>query len=92
MIVTPSAIGSRKEREIRSLGGVPIVEDCVAFQYRNDEGYPCADDKPVFVEDVVRNAAAILREDNRTTSFTVKTVNHESIHDHNAFAIVSSGG
>lgn len=47
-------------------------------------------DNPVFVEDVVRNAAAILRGDDRVASFTVKTVNHESIHDHNAFAVVVS--
>ncbi len=47
-------------------------------------------DNPVFVEDVVRNAAAILRDDPRIASFTVKTVNHESIHDHNAFAVVRS--
>lgn len=47
-------------------------------------------DNPVFVEDVVRNAAAILREDKRIAAFTVKTVNHESIHDHNAFALVTS--
>ncbi|HIG29795.1 MAG TPA: GTP cyclohydrolase I FolE2 [Verrucomicrobiales bacterium] len=47
-------------------------------------------DNPVFVEDVVRNVAEILREDSRIASFRVKTVNHESIHDHNAFAIVTS--
>jgi GTP cyclohydrolase IB len=45
-------------------------------------------DNPVFVEDVVRNAAVILKEDTRIASFRVKTINHESIHDHNAFAIV----
>jgi len=46
-------------------------------------------DNPVFVEDVVRNAAALLRADGRIASFTVKAVNHESIHDHNAFAVIS---
>ena len=46
-------------------------------------------DNPVFVEDVVRNAAALLHADGRVASFTVKAVNHESIHDHNAFAVVS---
>ncbi|MGK0189526.1 MAG: GTP cyclohydrolase I [Verrucomicrobiales bacterium] len=48
-------------------------------------------DNPVFVEDVVRNAAAILKKDKRIASYSVKTVNHESIHDHNAFAVVTSG-
>ena len=46
---------------------------------------------PVFVEDVVRNAAAILKADERVASFRVRAVNHESIHDHNAFAVVVSG-
>lgn len=46
-------------------------------------------ENPVFVEDVVRNAAALLRADQRVESFTVKAVNHESIHDHNAFAVLS---
>lgn len=46
-------------------------------------------DNPVFVEDVVRNAAALLAKDPRVASFTVKAVNHESIHDHNAFAVIS---
>lgn len=46
-------------------------------------------DNPVFVEDVVRNAAALLLADPRVDSFTVKAVNHESIHDHNAFAVIS---
>jgi len=55
-------------------------------KYVTEEAY----DNPVFVEDVVRNAAAILRDDPRIASFVVKTVNHESIHDHNAFAVVTS--
>ena len=46
-------------------------------------------DNPVFVEDVVRNAAEILRDDDRVAAFTVKAVNHESIHNHNAFAQVT---
>ncbi|MGA0846405.1 MAG: GTP cyclohydrolase FolE2 [Luteolibacter sp.] len=49
-------------------------------------------DRPVFVEDVVRNAAALLRADPRVARFRVKAVNHESIHDHNAFAVVSGMG
>ena len=46
-------------------------------------------DNPVFVEDVVRNAAAQLDADPRIASFTVRAENHESIHDHNAFAVVT---
>jgi len=43
-------------------------------------------DNPVFVEDMVRNVAATLREDPRTRWFAIEAENHESIHNHNAFA------
>jgi GTP cyclohydrolase IB len=43
-------------------------------------------DNPVFVEDMVRNAALKLQKDHRMTWFRVKAVNHESIHNHSAFA------
>ena len=45
-------------------------------------------DNPVFVEDVVRNVAGRLREDERIASFEVCAVNLESIHNHSAFAVV----
>ena len=44
---------------------------------------------PVFVEDIVRNVAIKLREDQRITQFTVTAENHESIHNHNAYAVVT---
>ena len=47
-------------------------------------------DNPVFVEDVVRNAAAQLQSDPRIEWFEVRAVNHESIHNHSAFAVVRS--
>ncbi len=46
-------------------------------------------DNPVFVEDVVRNVASRLREDERIASFEVRAVNLESIHNHSAFAVVT---
>lgn len=46
-------------------------------------------ENPAFVEDVVRNAALRLRADQRITGFTVECVNHESIHNHNAYARTS---
>lgn len=69
-------------------GSAPIY----ALLKRPDERHVTmqAFDNPVFVEDVVRNAAAILKADPRVASFSVRAVNHESIHDHNAFAIVVS--
>ena len=45
-------------------------------------------DNPVFVEDVVRNVARTLRDDERMTWFEVRVVNQESIHNHSAFARV----
>ncbi len=45
-------------------------------------------DNPVFVEDVVRNVAKRLRDDDRLVWFEVRAVNHESIHNHSAFAVV----
>ena len=46
---------------------------------------------PVFVEDVVRNTALLLKKDKRVVKFSVRALNHESIHAHNAFAVVVSG-
>lgn len=43
-------------------------------------------DNPVFVEDMVRATAAKLKVDPRITWFRVHAENHESIHNHNAFA------
>lgn len=43
-------------------------------------------DKPAFVEDVVRQAAAELKADPRIVWLEVKAETIESIHDHNAFA------
>ena len=67
-------------------GSAPVY----ALLKRTDERFVTmqAYDNPVFVEDVVRNAAALLRADQRVYSFSVKAVNQESIHDHNAFASI----
>ncbi len=43
-------------------------------------------DNPVFVEDLVRNVALRLMDDDRIAWFRVQAVNQESIHNHNAFA------
>lgn len=49
-------------------------------------------DNPVFVEDMVRNVASQLQDDSRVAWFRVHAVNHESIHNHGAFASVTSAG
>ncbi len=46
-------------------------------------------DKPVFVEDMVRDVADQLQADSRVAAFTVEAVNAESIHNHAAFARLS---
>jgi GTP cyclohydrolase I len=46
-------------------------------------------DNPVFVEDMVRNVAAKLRDDQRVVWFKVFALNDESIHNHGAFASVT---
>lgn len=46
-------------------------------------------DNPVFVEDMVRNVAQVLRGDARVAWFRVHARNEESIHNHAAFAEVS---
>ena len=69
-------------------GSAPIY----ALLKRPDERHVTmqAYENPVFVEDVVRNAVALLKADPRVASFSVRAVNHESIHDHNAFAVISA--
>lgn len=48
-------------------------------------------DEPRFVEDMVRNVSVKLREDVRVDAWQVKVTNHESIHQHNAYAVVRGG-
>ncbi len=57
---------------------------------RDDERFVtmAAYDNPVFVEDMVRNVASALRDDERVAWFRVHAVNQESIHNHAAFAEV----
>ncbi len=47
-------------------------------------------DNPRFVEDLVRDVAAGLRADARLSDWTVEVENHESIHNHSAWAVVHS--
>lgn len=43
-------------------------------------------DHPAFVEDIVRDVAIRLQQDERIVWFRVHALNEESIHNHNAFA------
>lgn len=57
---------------------------------RPDEKYVTehAYDNPRFVEDVVRELALLLDNDKRIRAYRVKVRSIESIHNHNAFAVV----
>jgi GTP cyclohydrolase IB len=45
-------------------------------------------DNPKFVEDMVRDVAAILNLDERITAYVVESENFESIHNHSAYALI----
>ena len=46
-------------------------------------------DNPKFVEDMVRDIASKLIDDDRITAYTVESENFESIHNHSAYARIS---
>ena len=45
-------------------------------------------DHPRFVEDMVREVALAFDADERITAYRIEVENHESIHDHNAYAMI----
>ncbi len=45
-------------------------------------------DNPKFVEDLVRDIAAVLDADDRIEAYIVESENFESIHNHSAFAVI----
>jgi GTP cyclohydrolase I len=45
-------------------------------------------DNPKFVEDMVRDVAAVLNADDRIVSYIVESENFESIHNHSAYALI----
>jgi GTP cyclohydrolase I len=45
-------------------------------------------DNPKFVEDMVRDVAALLNLDERVTRYVVESENFESIHNHSAYAVI----
>lgn len=48
-------------------------------------------DNPKFVEDMVRDIAARLNDDERISAYIVESENFESIHNHSAYALISKG-
>jgi len=57
---------------------------------RPDEKYVTerAYDNPKFVEDMVRDVAACLNDDDRIVAYVVESENFESIHNHSAYAMI----
>ncbi|ADL56272.1 GTP cyclohydrolase FolE2 [Gallionella capsiferriformans] len=57
---------------------------------RPDEKYVTerAYDNPKFVEDMVRDVAAVLNADARIDAYVVESENFESIHNHSAYALI----
>jgi GTP cyclohydrolase IB len=49
-------------------------------------------DNPKFVEDMVRDVAAVLNLDERIEAYVVEAENFESIHNHSAYAQIEKGG
>ncbi len=56
-------------------------------KYVTEQGY----NNPKFVEDVVRDVAMLLLQDNNITWFSVSAENFESIHNHSAYAYIEHG-
>src|ERR1700737_4007809 len=46
---------------------------------------------PVFVEDLVRNIAGMANKDARIDWYRIEAENYESIHNHNAYAMIEKG-
>ncbi len=74
---------------------VAIVEKCASTQVfavlkRLDEKFVTEDayDNPKFVEDIVRDLTVALDKEKNISWFRVASENFESIHNHNAYAVV----
>lgn len=74
---------------VESLGSAEIY----SLLKRPDEKYVTehAYEHPKFVEDMVRDITGRLREDDRVVWFRVESENQESIHTHNAYALIEEG-
>jgi len=74
--------------EIIEIAESSASSDVYALLKREDEKYVTeqAYNRPMFVEDVVREVADKLKKDPRFTWFSVEAENLESIHNHSAYA------
>ncbi len=72
-----------------------IVEQAASTQVfavlkRPDEKWvtEAAYDNPKFVEDIVRDLAIVLNDEDRIAWYQLDSTNYESIHNHNAYALI----
>ncbi len=74
---------------VESCGSAPLIN----LLKRPDEKYvtELAYENPVFVEDLVRNVALKLNDSSSIDRYQIRVTNHESIHTHNAYAVVKKG-
>jgi GTP cyclohydrolase I len=89
-------IRSRKAVWIEDLIGIiesSASSELYALLKRQDEKAVTerAYENPVFVEDLVRNVALKLNAHPDVTWYKVEAENHESIHNHNAYACIEKG-
>jgi GTP cyclohydrolase I len=89
-------IRSRKPVWIEDLIGIiesSASSELYALLKRQDEKAVTerAYENPVFVEDLVRNVALTLNAHADVTWYKVEAENHESIHNHNAYACIEKG-
>jgi len=61
-----------------------MVAETPRRKIRHERAY----DNPKFVEDMVRDVAAVLNADDRVDAFIVESENFESIHNHSAYALI----
>ena len=76
--------------DVIALAEKSASSDLYALLKRPDEKYVAehAYENPRFVEDIVRIIANELMKDEKITWFSVRSVNFESIHNHNAYAYI----
>lgn len=80
--------------DITSVVEESASSELYALLKREDEKFVTekAYENPVFVEDLVRNVVVKLRKNKSITWYTVEAENFESIHNHNAYAMIESDG
>ncbi len=78
---------------------IRLVESCASCELysvlkRPDEKHVTEEayDNPVFVEDLVRNVAAASDKQESIAWYRVEAENFESIHNHNAYAVIEKAG